>query len=382
MSGPPAVASVVVASGIIFAFAFNYLPDEWSAPDKLPRYFGSLLSALCVSTVLFGWLVWRDKSVPDYRWLATATTVGNRIAKQLRADDQGNVGIGHFLDDQVVSISPLSTAYAARAILACPRAITDAPLVQLYKSLGASNLGRGWKAASQAKARPEVTSDILRTIRELSGDSEQYRIGITQLQAQVDNDPTCLKDAYVASNALAAFPDMTTSQAIRLRDAIDLGFCSDGTSGFWGESLSRGVEENQASAWATARCLIALAMHPELRRREASRNMAQKAFKYLGAAPEFARETSQLVRQVPGARDENLAPRHFTSALVVIAATSWHEIRGAKAVAVKALAGVCGAFQDDSWRWTDGSKPVWMNAQGIEAISAYFSTALAKIDAT
>lgn len=378
--GKPAVLWSLTLAVAAAGGAYNYLP-AWAATEQLTKYMSSGLVGLAVGAFLLTLSVLTAPETRDSgttqnlgaRAVALAQKVGEGISAHIFRSNQSTMAIGHYVDQQGHA-SPLSTAYAVRAILGCPSVIACAPLTRLLGYLVTSREESGWRAASQSQPRPEVSADVARAIRALDGDSDVYLSAIEGLRAQVDADRACTEVTYVAATVLAALPNLQATADLRTRigDAIANGFVRiDGRLGYWSATLAADRISASGSPAATARCLIALKAHSELCGRDSARAMAQSAMNWLAIRERFPNETEQIVRPLSAGSTEVLVPRHFSAALVVLAACAWRELDSATEVAMRGIRGVVESHADGYWRWDDGKAPVWMNAQGIEAADAY-----------
>lgn len=377
--GRPAVALSATAALAIAGGAYNYLP-AWDASEQVTKYLSAGIASFVAYAVLLTLsILTAPKRRADGgpggdlgRALVLAQQTGERIARKIRGTSPP-MAIGHYLE-KAGDPSPLSTAYAARAVLACPAVIQSAPLLELLRYIDSCRQGDGWRATSQAMSRPEVTADIARVIRAIDGDSAAYLAAIEGLLNQVANDHASTDSTYVATSVLSALPDLpqVESTTAKIRDAITNGFIKqDGTNGYWTATLGAARSTASPSVAATARCLISLHAHTASAGKDSIKAQCQAAMNWLASRSSYGNETEQIVRPLSAGSSEVLVPRHFSAALVVLAACAWRDLTGAKEISFKAIREVLALHRDGYWRWDDGQAPVWMNSQGIEAANAH-----------
>jgi hypothetical protein len=372
LSGWPALA-VAFSAAVTVVLVMNNIDLDFDFGPKLSKYILIGMCGIVVYSSLVSASVLMRKEYQDLTVLLNARNVGVAIAEKLTKCGVDGASLGHDLDNVQLAASPLSTAYGIRAVLGCPDVAKNADLVGAYNYLVACQETGGWKASSQREPRPEVTADVLRSIRAVAGECSAYNNGLAALLASAGSDAACVENPYVASVVLMALPSFNSVQANKINQALVGGFNqSDKFTGHWCEVLGVTRQGGEPSVWATARALAALAAHPESASLDSNKAIARSALNYLASIESFGKETTQLVRQGTDG-SEVLVPRHFTPALVTIAACSWWGVEGASKVAAVGIKGVADAFSNGAWRWTDRTAPVWMNAQAIEAINFYLS---------
>lgn len=356
---------------------FNFFPE--SITPELIKYLSTAIAWLIGYSIS---LSFSANRVFNFRSFQSGIQIRNEadriardtarnISKSLERQEDGTYAIGHYLCEKG-NASPLSTAYAVRAILANPSAFEGyVPIKQALEYLLNSKQGVGWHAASQNEPRPEVSAGVLSAIRLVSGDSADYSTGITELVNLAAEDPAFNSLTFVATSVLEELPP--TGAAKNTRDeatnAIQNGFVTiDENRGYWCSTLTAAKNNATPSPAATARCLLALRTCEPT---QAIEKNCQFAVNWLNTLPEFQNETDQLVRQLSSNQTEVLVPRHFTSALVLLASCRWKELGNSEELAEKALQFVLEQHGDGWWRWDDGKSPVWMNEQGIVSVGSY-----------
>lgn len=371
----------------IFALAYNFLPD-WTASEQATKYLSSFIICLIAGVVylliLFSTLRKKaDKYKEDELLLQgrrLSIEVCRRISELLSAADNGAKGIGHYVESRS-DPTPLSSAYAIRAILASP-GMTSAPLTGVLQYIYSCQKDNGWHAASQGKPRPEVTADIAAVIRSIEGCSRTYNDSISSLRDQIKLNIAEANITYVAATVLASIPEDFLELKNEISRRIIGGFVNNGNeTGYWCEYLSAdSLSENanqEPSPASTARCLIALSMHKDIVSEQSVKRICYSALRWLSSLDEFRYEQSHIVRKMPPAPDEILVPRHFTAALVVIAAARCFYLDGTEKLADRAMQKVIACNREGLWRWNDGKSPVWMNSYGVEAVNRYAEAKIA-----
>jgi hypothetical protein len=377
----------VLGSGLLgvvssyFLMAHTILPD-WDASEQETKYllsfiFGSFAGIIHL-LLLFSKL---RKQADRYRenellleGRRLSIGVCRKISELLCAADNGTKGIGHYIESRS-DPTPLSSAYAIRAILASP-GMTSAPLTGVLQYIYSCQKDNGWHAASQGKPRPEVTADIAGVIRSIEGRSKIYTDSISSLSEQIKLNISEANITYVAATVLACLPEDLLDLKSDIAKKIIGGFVNNGNeTGYWceylsGDSLSENANQEPSPAF-TARCLIALSIHNDIISEQSVRKVCSSALRWLSSLDEFRNEQSHIVRKMPPAPDEILVPRHFTAALVVIAAARCFYLDGAEKLADRAMKKVIACNREGLWRWNDGKSPVWMNSFGVEAVTRY-----------
>jgi hypothetical protein len=370
----------VIYTGFAFGLTYQYVPI-FSVGETVTKYWISATVALLVlaTSLILGNLSTKrilEKTSNDVRYyeaISIAQRTGAKIAERLTEQGDGTSAIGHYLEGNS-PVSPLSTAYAIRGIVACPSVVKVASLCSAVQYIKSTRSQLGWKAASQFEARPEVTADIVRSICAIDGDSAFYKEALVGLVNQCSIDSVHTNVTYVAASLLCSLPRKQETQKLResILQSIRSSFIQSGEdAGYWSLRLAGGRSASNPSIAITARCLIALGDDTTASEMGDALPIARRALKWISAQRSFPNESEHIDRYVGEGSTEVLVPRHFTAAHVVMAAAAWSQIDEAKQLAIRAFDEVLASYRDGYWRWTDGRCPVWMNAQGIEAVNQF-----------
>lgn len=309
----------------------------------------------------------------------------DKIENEFKRIDEDKLGLPHCLGSGSERPSSLSTTYGAKALLlSSDLSYLGFDRIVNYLESVKSECG-SWNAASQTNPSPEVTAEVVNFYAQVKGvDSDLYRNAIGSLKSAIDRDSNLPVNTLAVSSILENLPESDKElDSIKkdLGNMIFHGFKDNISGSFgWGWELQPDTNTTQeiiVSAPATARCLIAIGKHKEIFSEKVFQDKAEKAINWLLKKEEYLEEYSEINRTVDQgltgshAKTEVLTFKHFTSALVLIAACKWSGLKNSKSLADKALAEMLEGDSERLWALNDGKTPVWMSYQGMLAVKLY-----------
>lgn len=387
------LASIFISGGIVFSISFEYLPENFlSFTDSIKKHseaFNMTVYAVliyCLGIIYFLKRPGFKVNFNSYlKGLEKSKVAIERIAENYRDVDSNKSGLSHYLGVEGSPPTSLSTTYGAKALLISSK-LNYLGYDKIVGYLESVKLDCGsWNAASQNHAAPEVTAEIVNFYAQVHGvGSERYVQSVISLRRIITGDSSLLSNTLAVTSILENLPsvDEELNDLKRmLANKIFHGFKenANGCSG-WGWELQADINttnEIMVSVSATARCLIAIGYHRDLCSEPSFKERASKAMDWLLKQEGYPEEFSEINRIISLEANENhartdiLTFKHFSSALVLIAACKWKDLEHSDILAVKALEEVIGEDSTRPWSLSDGRTPVWMSYQGIQAISMY-----------
>lgn len=294
--------------------------------------------------------------------------------------DRGKImGWRHFLEDDDLPITPVSSSYGLRVLLMANHTGAYPSVGQIRESILRLELPDegGWAARTQAeRARVECYGPVLQTLRLAGLIDGEFEKRVDHLERILDPDFDQVPWSHTAVLTSACNTLSNVRQESRripeLLDTLQTAVIIDDEKGhaYWTESLDpRRANRLSASPVHTARAICAVAQAPASTVGEL-RPLAEMALGWLAECAEYRNSTELIERSQPDGQGDYLAERHFAAAWVGRAlawGSSWTEV--SPAALWRAEDQILRAVEPDGlWRWESGQQPIWMTYQGLRAL--------------
>lgn len=296
-------------------------------------------------------------------------------------------GWSHFLEESVGAHrrpTAIGTAYGLKLI-----ARLGAPDGRVPRSALADTLWRfqlpdgGWAARTQGRiGRPEVTALVLGALAESGTDPDRLAEAVAVFEHAVTErtDPAVARHTFITTSVVCGLLRVNPgSPALPvLRSRLMAGAILDPAQDnllCWSDQLEQPVGRPRIpTSVHTARVVLALArMNQAVSDDPAARAAMTQAVRWLVAKGVADNRTEHIRRRSDDSDWEALTHRHFAPSWMVraLVATASLQVPGADELLRAELRRLMAQQTAGVWQWDDGSSPVWMTYQGINALQEF-----------
>ena len=285
-------------------------------------------------------------------------------------------GWRHFLEDERLPITSMSSSYGLRVLLLADHAGSSPSIGDIRESiLQMEESGGGWSARTQIyhHARAEAYGPILYTLRLAGLPDNEFEKRVAHYENVMDRseDPATWQHTTVLTSACRTLSKIhPESRRIgELLETLAEAAVETDEGVYWTQELPPDrAQELHGSAAHTARAVSCIAEAPESTAHEL-RGLVEKAVRWLESRETYDDDRENIERVTNGEL-EFLHMRHFTASWVAMAlakAAKW--VEPSRDALIRAEDTILSAVSDDGlWRWQSGEIPIWMTYQGLRGL--------------